>query len=99
MRHLCRRGWWNGSIMTVWDCSFHSCASPTRFNLQAAPELHNPFSHACDADANRLSSRRMIQHSIGYPLPFVADLYHHSIGILPNLHLGFVGSRMEVNVC
>ena len=66
--------------MTVGDCCFHCCAVPASFNLQAAAELPDSFSHACDAYANRLSPRRMVQHSIRYPLTLVTDRYDDSIG-------------------
>src|SRR6185437_2322286 len=86
--------------MTVGDCCFHCCAVPTSFNLQTAAELPDSFSHACDTYANRLCPRRMVQHSIRYPLTLVTDQYDDSIGeILLNRYLGLAGSRMEVNVC
>jgi len=85
--------------MTVGDCCFNCCAFATGFNLQAAAELLNSFSHACYADADRPSSRRVVQGSLGYSATFVTDRYDHSIQILLNPYLSFAGSRMEVNVC
>ena len=84
--------------MTVGDCCFNFCALATRFNVQAAAELLNSFSHPCYADADGPSSRRVIQHSLRYSVTFVTDRYDHSIQILLNPYLGFAGSRMEVNV-
>src|SRR4030095_12046464 len=85
--------------MTVGNCCFNFCALATRFNVQAAAELLNSFSHPCYADANRPSSRRVIQHSLGYSATFVTDHDDDSIEVLLNPYLSFAGSRMEVNVC
>src|ERR1700730_15043329 len=41
----------------------------------------------------------MIQHAVRYPLTSVADLYDDSIEVVPDLQLGFPGSRMQVDVC
>ena len=85
--------------MTVGDCCFNCCAAAARFNLQAAAELLNSFSHPGYADADRPRSRRVIQDSRWYSVAFVTDRDDHAIRILLNPYLSFAGTRMEVNVC
>jgi hypothetical protein len=84
--------------MGLWDSYSYVCALGARFNFEAAPELLDSFSHTHDANANRPSSRRVIEYSIRYPVTFVADLYCNAREILFNLDPGLDGSRMEVNV-
>src|SRR5579863_1879359 len=85
--------------MAPGDCGSHSCSIATRFNLHVAAELRNSFSHACDANPNRLCARRMIQHSMRDPLTAVTNRYDQAIRILLNFYLGLAGFRMEMNVC
>jgi hypothetical protein len=80
----------------VGDCCFNFCALATGFNLEAAAELFNSFFYACDTNANRPGSRRVIQHSLGYSATFITDRYDHSIQILLNPYLSSAGSRMKV---
>src|SRR6201998_3713420 len=85
--------------MGVGDSCSYVCPLGARFNLQASAELHNSFSHACDANAKRLRSGRMVQDPLRYSPAFVIDFYDDSIEILRNLHFGFAGSRVQVNIC
>lgn len=85
--------------MSRWESCLYRRAAAASFNLETATQIFHSFSHARDANAERIGSRRIVEHSVRYPPAVVADGYDHFLGILLHSQDGLGAFRMEVNVC